>query len=82
VYVSSVAWGDFDNEGLLDFLLEGLSRNRTALNFDILASTNVTLPPTNWINLGTAASLGGGLYRFTDAGATDQPRRFYLLREQ
>jgi hypothetical protein len=27
VYVSSVAWGDFDNDGRLDFLLEGLSGN-------------------------------------------------------
>src|SRR6185369_16643303 len=27
VFVSSVAWGDFDNDGLLDFLLEGLSGN-------------------------------------------------------
>ena len=25
VFVSSVAWGDYDNDGLLDFLLEGLS---------------------------------------------------------
>jgi hypothetical protein len=28
LYVSSVAWGDLDNDGLLDFLLEGLSGNR------------------------------------------------------
>jgi formylglycine-generating enzyme required for sulfatase activity len=27
VFVSSVAWGDHDNDGLLDFLLEGLSAN-------------------------------------------------------
>ena len=27
VFASSVAWGDFDNDGLLDFLLEGLSGN-------------------------------------------------------
>jgi hypothetical protein len=25
VFVSSLAWGDFDNDGLLDFLMEGLS---------------------------------------------------------
>jgi len=27
VFVSSLAWGDYDNDGLLDFLLEGLSAN-------------------------------------------------------
>jgi hypothetical protein len=27
VYASSVAWGDYDNDGLLDFLLEGLAGN-------------------------------------------------------
>ena len=56
--------------------------NRTALNFDILVATDVTLPSTNWTNLGPATALGGGLYRFTDAGAIGQPQRFYLLREQ
>jgi hypothetical protein len=56
--------------------------NRTALNFNILASSNVTLSSTNWTNLGPATSLGGNLYRFSDAAATGQARRFYLLREQ
>jgi hypothetical protein len=55
--------------------------NRTGLNFAIFAATNVTVPLTNWANLGPATSLGDGLYRFTDAGAADQPQRFYLLRE-
>jgi len=56
--------------------------NRTARNFDILVSTNVTLPSADWTNLGPAAALGGGRYRFTDAGAIGKPVRFYLLREQ
>jgi len=56
--------------------------NRTTLSFDILASTNVTLPSTNWTNLGPATSLGGGLYRFTDSQATTNTQRFYLLRHQ
>ena len=56
--------------------------NRTALSFDILASTNPTLPLTDWINLGPAMSLGGGLHRFTDAAGTDPPQRFYRLRAQ
>jgi hypothetical protein len=56
--------------------------NRTALDFDILVSTNVTLSSTNLANLEPATSLGGGLYRFTDADATYQPGRFYFLRER
>ena len=56
--------------------------NRTVLDFDILVATNVTLPSTNWTNLGPATSVGGGLYRFTDDDATSQLQRFYSLREQ
>jgi hypothetical protein len=56
--------------------------NQTALNYDVLVSTNVALPVTNWQNLGPALPLGGGYYRVTDAGAIGQPRRYYVLREQ
>jgi len=52
------------------------------LNFDFLVSTNGTLPSKNWKKLGPVTSLGDGQYRFTDGGATGQPKRFYLLREQ
>jgi len=54
--------------------------NPTALNFDVLVSTNVGLPLMNWTDLGPATSLGGSLYEFTDPGAIGQPQRFYLLR--
>jgi hypothetical protein len=54
--------------------------NQTGLNFDVLVSTNVALPTSNWANLGPAISLGGGYYRFTDAGAIGQARRYYLLQ--
>jgi hypothetical protein len=56
--------------------------NRTALSFNVLASTDVVMPSTNWANLGPATSLGGGLYRFTDASAIGQPQRYYRLRQQ
>jgi FG-GAP-like repeat len=54
--------------------------NRTVLNFEILASTNIALPLTNWTNLGPATSLGGGRYRFTDLLAPGDTQRFYELR--
>ena len=49
---------------------------------DALIAYLRSLPSTNRTNLGPAASLGGGRFRFTDAGATSQPQRFYLLPEQ
>jgi hypothetical protein len=55
--------------------------NQTALNFDILVSTNVMLRATSWTNLGPAILLGGGRYRFTDTAAVGQPQRYYLLRQ-
>jgi hypothetical protein len=56
--------------------------NQSALNFDVLVSTNVALPVGSWDNLGAALHLGGGYYRFTDAGAIGQSPRYYILREQ
>jgi hypothetical protein len=65
-----------------DGVFEFSFTNQTALNFDVLVSTNVALPVSSWLNLGPAPHLGGGLHRFTDAGAVGQERRYYLLREQ
>lgn len=56
--------------------------NQTTWNFDVLVSTNAALPVTNWMNLGMALNLGGGLYRFTDFGAIGQAQRYYMLRAQ
>ncbi len=55
--------------------------NQSVVNFDILVSTNISLPVSNWTDLGPAISLGGGYYQFTDTNAIGQPRRFYLLRK-
>jgi hypothetical protein len=54
--------------------------NAANLPFSVLASTNIALPQTNWTVVGTATNAGGGLYIFTDPGATNQPRQFYRLR--
>ena len=48
--------------------------------FSVLATTNVSLPSSNWTVLGTATNAGGGIYQFTDPGATNHPQRFYQLR--
>jgi hypothetical protein len=44
--------------------------------FKVYASPNLT----NWSDIGTAAVISPGLYRFTDYAATNYPRRFYQLR--
>lgn len=48
--------------------------------FTVLATTNLSLPASNWTVLGSSTNLGGGISQFTDPGAADQPRRFYRLR--
>jgi len=50
--------------------------------FRVLATTNVSLPSTDWTVLGNATNAGGGVYQFTDPGAAGLPQRFYRLRGQ
>jgi hypothetical protein len=56
--------------------------NATGAIYEVLGTTNVALPVGQWEVLGLPTSLGGGLYRFTDALAPGHPQRFYLLRAQ
>ena len=48
--------------------------------FSVLATTNLTLPLTNWTVLGSATEISPGQFRFTDAEATNYSQRFYQLR--
>ncbi len=48
--------------------------------FNVLATSDVSLPTSNWTDLGNATSIGGGVYQFTDPAATGFIRRFYQLR--
>ena len=54
--------------------------NSTPINFTVLASTNVTLPASNWSVLGIATIISSGVYQFTDSQATNFTRRFYQVR--
>ncbi len=51
------------------------------MTFDVLTSTNVTLPLSLWIDLGSAVETpaGSGQYQFTD-GEPAGPSRFYRVR--
>jgi len=44
--------------------------------YNIYASTNVTLPMTNWFKIGTTNSSAGGAIQFLDSQATNA-QRFY-----
>jgi len=53
--------------------------NPNAVPFSVLASTDVAAPLASWENLGSALSVGNGVYQFTDTDAATHPRRFYRL---
>jgi len=54
--------------------------NISGAAFTVLATADMALPLTNWSVLGSPTPIGGAVYQFTDPGATNFPRRFYLLR--
>ncbi len=52
----------------------------TGSSYTVLGTTNMALPPGNWLPLGTATEISPGLYQFTDGAAANQAARFYRLR--
>ena len=51
----------------------------TGLNYYVLASTNLTVPWSNWTRLATNQFNGGGNFNFTNANTNSAPR-FFLLQ--
>lgn len=57
--------------------------NTPGNTFTVLATTNISLPLTNWTVVGTVTDSppGSGMYRFVDPGAgTNQDQRHYVVR--
>lgn len=54
-------------------------QSEPGLAFDILSTTNVATPGTNWVNLGTVTNVSGTT-SFTDSSATGN-QRFYRARQ-
>lgn len=54
--------------------------NQAGAFFEVLATTNLALPLSNWTLLGSATELSSGAYQFTDSQATNVVRRFYRVR--
>lgn len=56
--------------------------NTPGIHFTVLASTNITVPTTNWNILGTAVEGPVGQFQFTDSSASANKHRFYQVRSQ
>ena len=54
--------------------------NVPGLSFTAFATTNVSLPLTNWTRLGAATEVAPGQFQFTDPQATNDSQRFYRVR--
>jgi len=56
--------------------------NITGASFQVLATTNVALPTSNWPTIGAAAERpsGSGRFLFTDPEATNLSQRFYRVK--
>lgn len=54
--------------------------NVPGVPFTVIASTNISLPTSNWMVLGSAVENPPGNYQFTHLAASTSPRFFYRLR--
>jgi len=66
------------NDGMFQLSFSNLS----GASFQILASTNIDLPTSNWPTIGPATETppGSGMFEFTDSDATNLPHRYYRVR--
>jgi hypothetical protein len=53
--------------------------NIPAMSFTALATTNLSVPLTNWTRLGAVTELAPGQFQFRDAEVTNNPQRFYRV---
>jgi hypothetical protein len=54
--------------------------NSVGALFGVLASTDPTLPLSNWAALGGCTEVAPGQFQFTDPQASNAPQRFYRVR--
>jgi hypothetical protein len=54
--------------------------NTPGARFNVLASTNVALPSSEWTTLGPVTEGPAGVFQFTDHYATNRPACFYRLQ--
>lgn len=64
------------NSGQFQF---GFSNNVPGATFSILATTNFSLPLSNWTVLGPATQIAPGCFQFSDLDTTNKPAAFYRI---
>ena len=67
-------------EGLGDGAFQFTFTNTPGARFNVLATTNLALPLSEWTALGPAVEGPPGAFQFTDLTATNHPTRCYRLR--
>jgi hypothetical protein len=55
-------------------------RSTPSMSFTALATTNMSLPLSNWTVLGGVTEILPGWFQFADPQATNTPKRFYRIR--
>jgi hypothetical protein len=64
--------------GQLQFQFTGAAE----ASYTVLCATNLTLPLSNWTQVGTVTETSAGQYLFTDSAAAPHPsQRFYRVRQ-
>jgi type 1 glutamine amidotransferase len=54
--------------------------NLSAVTFTVFTTSNITVPASNWLAIGSAARLTNNIYGLTDSNAPNSDKRFYQLR--
>jgi hypothetical protein len=53
--------------------------NAPGVSFNVLTSTNLNLPLSQWQKVGSPVESPAGHYQFHDTGASGQPQQYYLI---
>jgi uncharacterized delta-60 repeat protein len=54
--------------------------NVSGVNFTVLTASNLSLPLSNWTEMGSVTEIFSGQFQFTDPQASNSPKRFYRVR--
>ncbi|HWC58614.1 MAG TPA: choice-of-anchor Q domain-containing protein [Verrucomicrobiae bacterium] len=54
--------------------------NTPGVAFTVLSSTNLSLPLSNWTELGAPTEIAPGQFQFLDAAPSNSPQKFYQVR--